>query len=209
MPKPRPSMLAVGVGHNEQSSSHVWCTHGACRYNTPLRIVPDSGKLSENDVKPSSKQSCDVFNCHVSGSNLANDSSVLPPEARPFAAESHAGSVGPAKILTREAAADDIDGNKVGSSDMPHILMASGVGPVPCEHGATVFVLLNLPFDGTEAGAFQPQLQAADARKERSDGECHRCTVSPLSAWISASRGSDRSSSDGIRRGRPPLPIVT
>jgi hypothetical protein len=45
MPKPRPSIDAVGVGHNEHSASHVCGTQCARRYAIPFRIIPDVGQF--------------------------------------------------------------------------------------------------------------------------------------------------------------------
>jgi hypothetical protein len=76
--------------------------------------------------------------------------------------------------LAGESAADNIDGNKVGSSDIAHVLVAGGVGPVLREHGTTVLVLLDLPDHGTEASPLEAQLETAYSREKTSNRETHR-----------------------------------
>ena len=40
--------LSSGVGHNEQSATHVWGTSGARGDKRPLRIEPESVKVTEH-----------------------------------------------------------------------------------------------------------------------------------------------------------------
>jgi hypothetical protein len=48
--------------------------------HSPLRIEPERGQVSENSLDPPSKDSCDVLQEDVSGSNLANDPGDMGPE---------------------------------------------------------------------------------------------------------------------------------
>ena len=54
-------------------------TNGGSRYNVPLRVIPERGKVSENAGKSASPQSPDVFHEHEAGSKLANQTGELSP----------------------------------------------------------------------------------------------------------------------------------
>ena len=74
----------------------------------PLRIEPQGGQVSENDVESSNKERADVFHEHEAGSNLANEASVLSPEPGLLAVEDPLAPAGVADVLTRESASDVI-----------------------------------------------------------------------------------------------------
>jgi hypothetical protein len=63
-PDSLPPMRSANVGRSQDS---------------PLRIVPERGQFSENDVEASTSESWRVFHERESRSNLANDASHLPP----------------------------------------------------------------------------------------------------------------------------------
>ena len=75
--------LAVGVGHDPNSVSLVWCANVGSRYAMPFRIIPDLGQVSENSAKPLSvipaKQHCDVLHERDCGSSFANNSDQFAP----------------------------------------------------------------------------------------------------------------------------------
>lgn len=56
--------------------------------NSPARIVPQAGKVAENDIKPPPKQRCRVFHPYAPGLYLANDSGELGPQSAPLAPDS-------------------------------------------------------------------------------------------------------------------------
>jgi len=99
----------------------------------PFRIIPERGQGSENTVKPSTKQSCDVLHDDVLRSKFANKTGVLCPEARPFALNPCASS-GDADVLAGEAPADDINSNSIcGKSiggEFSDIFVNRDVGPM-------------------------------------------------------------------------------
>jgi len=117
------------------------------RANTrPLCIVPAIGQRSENVVKSSSKECCDVFHDDVAGFQLANDSCVLMPESRSLAVEPCAlASV--TDVLAGKSSANNVNGGEVSSSDIFHVLVSGNVRPMLREHRPTVGVLLDLPHD--------------------------------------------------------------
>lgn len=122
-----------GVGHNPDTVPAVMGTNGASWYAVPFRIVPERGQGSENVSKPSTKQSCDVFQDDVSGFQFANQTGDFVEQAAAFT-----GKPGPksceADVLTREAPADDIDGNSIGSKSFcgegSHVVIAGDIWPV-------------------------------------------------------------------------------
>jgi hypothetical protein len=63
-----PLSTVTGVGNNPEPVASVRGTNGGSRYAMPLSIVPDLGQVSENTVKPSTKQCCDVLHDDVFGS---------------------------------------------------------------------------------------------------------------------------------------------
>jgi len=69
-PQPRRPIEAVGVGHKEQAGPHMWGTHGARGEQTPLRIEPEAGQVTEYPPEGVGvvKQSWDVFHDDVPGS---------------------------------------------------------------------------------------------------------------------------------------------
>ena len=75
-----PSSCATGVGHNEDPLSDVRGTKRGSRYNLPLRVIPEAGKVVENFVKPFGAESPNVLAHNVSGSKVANKAGKLRPE---------------------------------------------------------------------------------------------------------------------------------
>ncbi len=62
------AVLALGVGHNNNSVSAVIGSHGCCRNNTPLRVIPDTGKFTNNGQSPHREMSPNIFQDCVSRS---------------------------------------------------------------------------------------------------------------------------------------------
>lgn len=111
-------MLAAGVGHageDPQSLAKVRRSAVGRRKHLPFRIEPEVGQRSENSVKPSRSESCDVLHEDESRSHLANDSMHLPPEAASGACEARP-LARDRDVLAGEAAGDDIDSSSPGPS---------------------------------------------------------------------------------------------
>lgn len=162
LPAPRFASLAFGVGNEEQPITLVRGTEGDRRYAIPVRVIPARGQVPENVAHPPIKESCHVFHDEVSGSHHANGSHHLPPESR--AGPGQAGAEpGMAKVLARETATQDVDGLKLSIVHLRDVLAALGLGPVAGEHPPAERIELDLPGHRADAGAFKPQLQAADA----------------------------------------------
>lgn len=75
--------------------------------SAPLRIVPERGKVGEDDFKPFCAEGCDVLNEDQSRLNFGDDSEVLLPEPASRTCDSGLLS-GNADVLAREAARDDV-----------------------------------------------------------------------------------------------------
>jgi hypothetical protein len=77
--------------------------------------------------------------------------------------------------LAGEAAADEVDGLEVVSSDCADVVVASGVGKVLGKDGSAELGLFDLPA-GVHADPLKPEVEAADAREEGTDTQ-HPPTV--------------------------------
>jgi hypothetical protein len=123
----------------------------------PLRVVPERDQVSENSSHSPVKQSCDVLHDDVSRSYLANNSSELSPQSGSLAVESGSGS-GDGDVLTREAAADEVDGYAIGSESRSgkssNVVIDRNVRPVLAENGAAVSVAL-AECHGSHTGALE------------------------------------------------------
>jgi len=72
--------FTVGVGQNPESFASVRGTHIVCSEHTPSRIEPCFGQRSEDFAEVSRiKQTWDVLQERVSGSNIANTLDRLRP----------------------------------------------------------------------------------------------------------------------------------
>ncbi len=160
-------MLAVGVGHNEHSSSHVWRTHGARGYARPLRIVPESGQVSEYASKPPRKESCDVLHEDELRSKLANDSRELAPQARSLASKPST-TTGKADVLALDPAGYEVDALEGVRSDVSHVSKPGNAGPVLLEHSVAEVVDLNLP-PHFHPRALEPEVHAADPGEQAAE----------------------------------------
>ena len=80
------------------------------RQHSPDRIIPARGQVPKYALQSPVNKHWGILHEHVSGSNLANDSGKLPPEARARAGESLS-KTRRADVLARETTRD----NEVGS----------------------------------------------------------------------------------------------
>lgn len=71
--------------------------------------------------------------------------------------------------MAGESSTDHVHSFEVVSADRLHVIEPLSVGPVLRQHGSAIGIFLDLPDDRPQAGAFQPQLQAADAGEQRTD----------------------------------------
>jgi hypothetical protein len=71
----------VAVGHKEETVSMVSGSNGACSERTPRSIVPEGGKVIEDDFEPSFEEDLDVLNEDELRLNFLDNSGVLLPES--------------------------------------------------------------------------------------------------------------------------------
>jgi hypothetical protein len=152
--------------------SPVRGTNGGSRYAVPLRIKPERGQVSENSVKPPSKECCDVLHDDEAGSKLANQTGVFTPETRALAVNSGA-RPGDADVLAGEAPADGIDGNSVCRQTLgregPHVVVTGDAGPMLGEDGAAIGLDLAERDRLKAPGSFEPKRKSSNAGKEVED----------------------------------------
>jgi hypothetical protein len=105
----------------------------------PLRIKPERGQVSENGSKPPAKESCDVLHDDEIGSKFASKSGNLAPEARPRALDANT-AAGVGYVLAGEPAADDVNGNSIGSKTLcgkgSDVIVTGHLGPMLRQHAA-------------------------------------------------------------------------
>lgn len=69
----------VGVCQYPESFAVLGSPKGISSQHTPLRVIPERGKVSENIEKPPNRESCHVFHDCESRSYLANKTGELAP----------------------------------------------------------------------------------------------------------------------------------
>ena len=173
-----------GVGHEEHPVPSVVGTDAGSRETCPLRIEPHFGQVSQNSSeKPSgvisgksgvtaAEQSGDVFSHHPSGPNFANDSGELGPEVALIRAGLPLSGDG--VWLAGKAPANKVNGGKVCSSNISHVLVSLRVRPVLRQDEAGVFLVLHLPArHGIAQAHFQAEFKPPHAAEQSADGEGH------------------------------------
>jgi hypothetical protein len=120
-------------------------------------MIPAFGKPSEYDVESPNKESCDVFDNHVTGSKLANESQVLKPETAASTFEASAFS-SEGEVLAWAATADDVNRFRVSMVHLPNIRVLPHARPVPREVRSSGVVNLTLPHDVPDAGPLEAEL---------------------------------------------------
>jgi hypothetical protein len=179
-----PVSTTSGVGHNPDPVASVRRANGASWYAVPLRIIPERGQGSENGIQPSRKQRSDVLQDDEAWSQFANKTGDFVEQAAPLACEASAKSC-KANVLAREPAADDIDGNSIGSKSFAgkgaDIIVAGDVRPVLCEDFAGELFdfaerdCFKAIVCGTfQCGALQPKGEAANSAEQIEEAQlCH------------------------------------
>ena len=91
------------MGHNPDSVTPVIRADFACRYTSPLRVIPHAGKVTDDSVKSSTNEHWAVLNEAVAGSYFANNPGKVLPHARAFTVDACA-FAGCANVLARKSA---------------------------------------------------------------------------------------------------------
>ena len=69
------------VGQDPDAFPSVRSANLVCGYNLPLRIEPERGKVSEDDIKSTNSEHWAVFNECEAGSYQAKDAGEFAPES--------------------------------------------------------------------------------------------------------------------------------
>jgi hypothetical protein len=135
---------ALPVGQYEHALSCVWRTHGARGEQTPFRIEPEVGQVTEQPTESVgiSKESWHVLHEDVSRSHCAND--IGEPGPTPTLVGDSSPATECREWLAGEPAAHDIDSGS-GLAEPPlgsgsNVVMAWHLRPVVSEYGLAVGV---------------------------------------------------------------------
>jgi hypothetical protein len=161
--------VAAGVAHNPYPVPLVGSSKGGSRYTMPLRIVPERGKVGEDNVKPSSNKGRAVFNECVSGSYFSNGSSKFTPKSTPSSFNS-ATPAGDRYVLAGESSGQQVHGLDLGKIHLADVFVDGLVGPAQREYPTCVGVHLAEPCV-IEPGPFQAQVATSGTGEEGADGE--------------------------------------
>ncbi len=71
---------AHGVNSNEEAGALMAAPHVGCSNNSPLRVIPDVGKVTEDPVEPEREMTPDVLQDDEAGSQVSNGSVNSRPE---------------------------------------------------------------------------------------------------------------------------------
>ena len=177
-----PYSSAVGVGYSSRSHvdprriprddedplSTMRRSNVGSSQRKPERVIPAFGKITEDSVKPSNNEGCNVLHDDEPRSYLANDAPVLEPETAPSTVKASAFSR-ERDVLAREAPADDVDRLDFRTANLSHVVVDRRPRP-PCpQNRAAGGIGLALPRDRPEPGPLQAKLEPAEAGEERSD----------------------------------------
>jgi len=123
--------------------------------DSPCRIVPHFGQVSENDSKPPRSESWAVFHEREPGLYLANDPGELGPESAALSSDPGAFSGG-GNVLAWETAADaeviPDDAASLDESGGVGIVGAEGLHVVPNRESR--YASVNLPLQQNSSGIF-------------------------------------------------------
>jgi hypothetical protein len=149
----------------------VGCSNVGSAYSEPRCIVPERGKSLENLIESPFAKECDVFEDHVRGLELFDDSRALEEKtaSRTVEASSLARA---AEILAGTAETKHTDSSEVVHPDAVHVSKARRCCPVLFEDFERIFVLFDLP---EYLGVFtecpvEPELKAAHSAAQRAYG---------------------------------------
>jgi hypothetical protein len=180
--------LAGRVGNNPSSFAGLRGTNKPARQSIPLRIVPESGKGPEYDVKSVPGEAIDVFDDGRFRLEFVDEPRVFEPEPALLSVERCVPSVhgsGDADILAWESAAENMNGMAACidvSGEGSDIVMTGDSRPPPGEYSPAECGDL-AECDGSHSGPFEPEAESSDSAEEIEDIHRH-----PVNAKLSAER---------------------
>jgi hypothetical protein len=177
------------VGHiadDEDPLSNVRGTDRGSRYNFPLRVIPEAGKVAENFVKAFGAEAANVLTHDVGGSKVANKTGELGPEvARVFL---RAPPPGEAERLAGKSSNKDICSGGI-RPERAYVRKARDFRPVLREDAAAVRVDFALP-DAAHARSFESKVDPSNACEQASESQ-HGPTPSAANSQRSSARALD------------------
>lgn len=160
-----PPFTPLGVGNNPDPVPVMGRANVGRRYAIPLRIVPERGQATEDDVEPAREDGFDVFHDNELGSKLANKSKVFEPQSASFSGEPGA-KAGEADVLAGESSADGVHGNSICSQAVgregAHVVVDRDAGPSLVEDSTAVggdFA----ERDGSHSGALKAEAESSNS----------------------------------------------
>jgi hypothetical protein len=124
----------------------------------PLRIVPERGKVGEDNVKPSINEGRAVFNECVEGSYFSNGSSKFAPQSTSRSFYS-AAATGDRYVLAGEPSSQQIHGFNLGEVHLAYVAVNCLSRPAQREYFAGVSVHLAEP-SVFKPGPFKAEIAA-------------------------------------------------
>lgn len=132
----------------------------------PLRIIPDRGQGPKNGIQPSTKQRADVLQDDELWSQFANKAGDLKEEAASLAGQPQT-VTRDADVLAREATANTVNGNSIGSKSLcgkfPNVSVAGDIRPVLCEDFAREFFDLAEGDRFKSSGSFKAKAKSSNS----------------------------------------------
>lgn len=163
--------MPCGVCQDEDPLASMRSSDLVRTQSEPLRIEPEFGKRSKNDVEASKSKSCDVLHENVSGLNFANDSCKLKPQTGSVPLDDSFASSRNADVLAGESSRDEIHFSTPrlaieGRDIVPDRSPIQGRVFHPCHESGCG---MGFPLDvtqtaiGVSEGDSEPKLEAANA----------------------------------------------
>jgi hypothetical protein len=133
------------LSNDEQAGSRVRSAGVGSSYKAPRRVVPQRGKVSEDDVESENKVVCDVLQDDETGSKYANGVRDVRPEvaligcSQPLA--------GGTERLARVASGEDVYGLKGDPVGVRDVAVVRDAGESDIKDFGGASVVLQMPCD--------------------------------------------------------------
>lgn len=143
-------------------------TNRRSRYNLPLSIVPQPGKVGQDFREAAGTESADIFHEDVAGSSLANNTGRVGPEPslvfRPFPAPREGGR------LAGESCGDDVDSGFSDEVIVSDVVVDGDVGPVLREDRPAIGVDLAKSDVPKAPGSLESKCDPSNPLEQSDDG---------------------------------------
>ena len=164
-------MEALGVGSiadEYNAFSEMRGTNRRSRYNLPLSIVPQPGKVGQDFREAAGAESSDILHEDVARSSLANNAGRVGPEPavvfRPFPPSCEGGG------LAGEAGRDDVDPRFFDEAVGADVFVAGDFGPVLSEDRPAIGVDLAKSDVPKPASALESKCDPSNPLEQSDDG---------------------------------------